>query len=189
MPLLRSETQGRLLAELFLHPDREYSLRSLAKGVGVSPPTIQRDVDRLVKAAFLHEKRVGNSRLVRAAIDHPVFQQLADIALFGYGPLAILPDILSRISGISDAFIFGSWAARYSGQAVGHVGDLDVAVIGHPPRRDLFQAAEQASRRLKIETNIQRIGPEQWEDEKDPFVASIRSSPRLQIRLFEEEAP
>jgi hypothetical protein len=184
MPLLRSETQGRLLAALFLHPNREYTLRFLAKAPGVSPPTVQREVDRLVLSGFLYENKVGNARLVRAASDHPIFQQVADAALFGFGPLAVLPDLLREISGIDSAFIFGSWAARYAGRPQGTVQDLDVAVIGRPPRRKLYQAAENANRILKIETNIQRISPEQWSDPTDPSVSSIRTSPSIRIELL-----
>lgn len=188
MPLLRSDTQGRLLAELFLHPEREYSLRSLAKAVGVSPPTIQREIDRLVDSGFLHENRLGNTRLVRAATEHPIFQQVADIALYGYGPQAILPDLLGEIPGIETAFIFGSWASRYEGQRVGNVGDLDVVVVGNPSRRDLMKASAEATRKLRIETNIQRVSREQWADSSDTFVSSIKSQPRIEVHPRERTA-
>jgi len=46
-PILRSDTQGRMLAALFLHPEREYRATELAREAQVSLPTILRDIDRL----------------------------------------------------------------------------------------------------------------------------------------------
>ena len=48
LPLLRSRAQGEVLAWIMLHPDDEFSLVELAAAVGVSPPTVMREVDRLV---------------------------------------------------------------------------------------------------------------------------------------------
>ena len=38
-PLLRSDTQGRILAEVFVDPEREHSVTSLANHAGTSLPT------------------------------------------------------------------------------------------------------------------------------------------------------
>lgn len=176
-----------MLAELYLHPGEEYSLKELAKLVGVSSPTILRDVERLVDSDFLKDRRQGRSRLIKANAEHPIYQQLADVVLFGYGPMAILPDILAEIAEVEEAWIFGSWAARYQGEPVGQVGDLDVVVIGTPSRTELYRASSTASRQLRVEASFHPLSRAQWKDEGDPFVASILERPRLKIELKDED--
>ncbi|HZI97950.1 MAG TPA: hypothetical protein VFD41_10560, partial [Actinomycetales bacterium] len=64
LPLLRSGVQGRLLALLYLHPDREYSLTDAARLIGTSVKTVQKEASRLVEADFLRDRRQGNVRLL-----------------------------------------------------------------------------------------------------------------------------
>lgn len=55
-PILRSDTRGRLLADLVLHPEREVALTEFARRVGAASPTIMRDVDRLVNGGILKDR-------------------------------------------------------------------------------------------------------------------------------------
>ena len=45
-PILRSDVQGRILAELLIDPARELSSADLARRIGVSSSTISREIDR-----------------------------------------------------------------------------------------------------------------------------------------------
>jgi hypothetical protein len=40
LPLLRSRVTGALLALLYLHPDRDYSLAEAGKAIGASPTRV-----------------------------------------------------------------------------------------------------------------------------------------------------
>jgi predicted transcriptional regulator len=60
--LLRSRAQGDLLALLFLHSEREYSLTEAAALTGVSVKTIHTEASRLVAAGFVSDSRRGNMR-------------------------------------------------------------------------------------------------------------------------------
>jgi predicted nucleotidyltransferase len=53
------------------------------------------------------------------------------------------------VTGITDAYIYGSWAARHAGQP-GHrpVADIDVLVLGKPDRDRLYDALGTAEKRL-----------------------------------------
>src|SRR5882724_3538101 len=117
LPLLRSRTQGALLALLFLHPDDEYSLTEAAKLIGASVKTVHQEADRLVESGFVQERRRGNLRLIRAATDTVVAGPLTDLLAVTYGPRPVITDALRGIPGIEEAIIFGSWAARYEGRS------------------------------------------------------------------------
>ena len=71
LPLLRSRVQGELLALLYLHPDGEYSLTDAAKHIGVTPRAVHAEASRLVAGGLILDRRVGNTRLLRAADGTP----------------------------------------------------------------------------------------------------------------------
>ena len=85
LPLLRSRAQGDLLALLYLHPEREYSLTEAARLIGVSVKTVHSEASRLVEAGFAADSRRGNVRLLRAATGTPVSRPLTDLLAATYG--------------------------------------------------------------------------------------------------------
>jgi DNA-binding transcriptional ArsR family regulator len=184
LPLLRSPFQGELLAWLFLHPEEEYSATDLARRFGVSQPTASREADRLTEAGLIEERRAGNLRLLRAKTDTVVAPPLTDLLAVTYGPSAIIGDLLARVTGVDEAHIYGSWAARYRGEAGAVPHDVDVLVIGEADEDDLYDAARAAERRLGREVNIRRISPDSWgRQDDDPFLTSVRSRPTVPLDL------
>lgn len=182
LPLLRSQTQGALLAWLYLHPDDGYSLTDLARRLGVSTSTVQREADRLVEAGLLTESRLGRNRLVRARTDTAVFRPLAELLAVTYGPIPLLTELLAAFPGIVRVFVYGSWAARYRGHAGDPPNDVDVLVVGSPDRDDLYDVAVVASRQLGREVNIRTVTAAAWNDpEPSGFVATVRSRPIVEL--------
>jgi DNA-binding transcriptional ArsR family regulator len=189
LPLLRSPFQGELLAWLFLHPDEEYSATDLARRFGVSQPTASREADRLVEAALIAERRTGNLRLLRAKTDTVVARPLSDLLAVTFGPSAILGDLLSRVPGVAEAHIYGSWAARYRGEPGPIPRDVDVLVVGEADEDDLYDVARAAERQLGREVNISRVAPPAWrQPADDPFLDSVRSRPTVPLDLGRESA-
>ncbi|MBB5790086.1 MarR family transcriptional regulator [Jiangella mangrovi] len=189
LPLLRTQTQGVLLAWLYLHPEERHSLTDLARRLGVSVSTIHREADRLVEAGLLTDSHVGRSRLVQARTDTAVFQPLADLLAVTYGPIPVLTGLLSGFPGVLRAYVYGSWAARYQGHGGEPPNDVDVLVVGTPDRDDLYDVAAAARQQLGREVNIRQISAEVWDDpEPAGFVATVRSRPIVELDV-RESAP
>ncbi len=182
LPLLRSRAQGEILAWIVLHPDQEFSLVEIARSVGVSSPTVMREVDRLAEAGFIRQVRRGNQRMVRAETDSVVFAPLAQLMAVTFGPVPVLREVLAPVEGIREAHIYGSWAARYA-QVPGPVpGDIDVLVIGTADPDDLDAVAAAATARLGREVSIRRVRPTAWDDAKDDaFKATVTSRPMVAL--------
>jgi DNA-binding transcriptional ArsR family regulator len=144
LPLLRSAFQGELLAWLYLHPDVETSLTDLTSRFGVSMSTASREADRLVAADLVVERRHGKLRLLRANADGRLAGPLTELLALTYGPIAVLPELILPIGGVEQAYIYGSWAARYSGESGGVPRDVDVLVIGSADEDALYDAARAA---------------------------------------------
>jgi hypothetical protein len=185
LPLLRSRVQGDLLALLYLHPDHDYSLTEAATLIGASVKTVHTEASRLITAGFVRDSRRGNVHLIRAVIDSPVSRPLTDLLAVTYGPLPVLNDLLADVKGITYAFIYGSWAARYLGEPGPVPGDVDVLVVGTVDPDDLDEIARAAQHRLGRPVDIRRIRPAAWasRDPSDPFLASVRERPLVQLRV------
>jgi len=183
LPLLRSRAQGDVCAWIMLHPDQSFSLREIADAVGVSSPTVMREVDRLQDAGLVTVSRAGNQRLVRADTSTIVYRPLAELMAVTFGPLPLLRDALAEVPGIERAFIYGSWAARYAQQPGAVPGDIDVLVVGDADRHQLDEVAEEAQRALHREVNVRRVTASAWDAmaADDPFKATVMSRPIVDL--------
>ena len=94
-------------------------------------------------------RKVGNTRLVRANTASPHYTGLAEVLTRAFGVPAVLGQALQALSGITAAYIYGSWAARHEGQTGQRpVGDIDVLILGDPDRDQLYAALSAAEERL-----------------------------------------
>jgi hypothetical protein len=183
LPILRSQVAGDLLALLYLHPNAEYSLTEVADAIHASLNAVHHEATRLAKAGLINDRKRGNLRLIRAVTDSLLSRPLTDLLAVTYGPLPVLTDLLANVHGVAEAYIYGSWAARYHGEPGPVPADVDVLVIGTATLNDLDDAADQAQRVLRRPVNIRRIRQDTWDDSDpaDPFLRSVRSRPLVSL--------
>jgi predicted nucleotidyltransferase len=188
LPLLRSRLQAEVLTLVLLTPDREWTLTELASRVRSSVSSVQREVVRAEQAGVMTSRRVGNTRLVKAAAS-PLTAPLTELLLRSFGPRQVLAEELSGVPGIESAYLFGSWAARYAGQEGRPPADLDVLVIGAPDRDALDDAAQRAGARLAREVNVTIRSADWWRSGDDGFHSEIMRRPLVQISGNEGTPP
>jgi predicted nucleotidyltransferase len=186
LPLLRSRPQVEVLTLVLLNPGQEWSLTSLASHTGTSVSWVQREITRAEQAGVVSSRRLGNVRLVRAA-DSPLTDPLTELLLRSFGPRQVLAEELQDVEGIERAYLFGSWAARYAGEAGRPPADLDVLVIGAPDRDELDVAAQRAERRLAREVNVTIRSSTWWREGTDGFHTDVTRRPLVPV-FGEEEA-
>lgn len=185
-PVLRSHTQGRILALLFESPDREWTLAELAAAAGTSEPTVHREVNRAVNAGIARSHTVGQARRVSADPSGRFYDELRRIVLGTFGPPAVVAREFGRVPGVAAVALFGSWVPRYLGEPGRAPNDLDVLVIGEPDRREVYAAAERAEEELgmPVQTTVRSLAD--WRA-VDPFLDEVRSRPMLVIAVDESE--
>lgn len=174
-----------MLALLYLHPDRDYSLAEAGRLIAASPKVMHTEADRLITAGLVREARRGRARLLRAETAGPVSRPLTDLLAVTYGPLPVLTDLLAKVAGVDQAFIYGSWAARYLGEPGPVPRDVDVLAVGTASDDDLYEAARSAELRLEREVNISGVSPQYWKnpDPADSFMRHIRERPLVKLEL------
>lgn len=182
-PVLRSETQARLLAALLLSPDREASIADLARETGADAGNLHSEVERMVRAGILTDRRAGRTRLLRADPNNPLTRPLTDLLVRGYGPKVAAEDALRDIAGIKKAYIAGSWAARYNGQEGQFPHDIDVVVIGTPNRDDTTEAITESLRKIGHDAQVIFRSTTAWSEAKDAFTHSAKAGPLVELEL------
>ncbi|MGH7583862.1 MAG: nucleotidyltransferase domain-containing protein [Gemmatimonadales bacterium] len=123
--LLGPTARSAVLAKTFVEPAREYHLRELVRLTGLAPRTIHQEVDRLVDAGLLAERRAGNRRYLHANTHHPLFAPVREIVLKTAGLGDVLRDALTE-DDIDFALVYGSIAADTPRAA----SDVDLLIVG-----------------------------------------------------------
>jgi len=86
---------------------------------------------------------------------------------------------------VNQAYIYGSWAARYLSEPGPVPQDVDVLAVGTASDDDLYEAARKAEVRLRREVNISGVSPQYWEapDPADSFMRHVKERPLVKLEL------
>lgn len=181
IPIFRSDSQMRLLGQLFLHPDREQTMTELEQATGIPQQTISREVKRLLRSGLLADRRVGRVRFLRPDRSSPYYPELAGLLLKALGPRSVLAERLAQLDGVTEAYLFGSWARRYEGEPGPPPGDIDLVVIGEPDVDEVYEACREAGRALGQEVNPVIMTPGEWRSRRSGFVREVRAGPLVEV--------
>jgi DNA-binding transcriptional ArsR family regulator len=182
LPILRSEAQGRLLARLATNPDREWTVRGLARELDLTHVTVGRELDRAEQAGVVTSRREGRNRMVRFDPTHPLARPLRELLLATFGAPHVIAEEFGSIAGLDLVLIFGSWAVRYHGEPGEPPGDIDVLVIGDDVDPDAVgDAALRAEQRLRVEVQPTLRRRQAWQAGDDPFLADVRERPVVAV--------
>ncbi len=180
LPLFRSEAQFRILGELFTNPGLELPISELADRVDVSRPTTSREVARLAEAGLVATRHEGNRTLVRAPTTSPILADLRSLLAKVYGPVAALREAFRDLP-VEQVVIFGSWAARWTGEPGPPPNDVDVLVVGDAAYEEVWDAAARLSSALGIEVTPVLRTPDEWAADDSPFAAQVRTRPSVTV--------
>lgn len=188
LPILRSRQQGEILTLLLGDPDLELSLTQISDRTGVPYPSVHREVERAESAGIATSRRIGQTRLVRANTNSPYYSGLAEVLVRAFGPPDVLGTALGPIQGISRAFIYGSWAARFAGHDGDRpVGDLDLLILGNPEREEVFTVLSAVEERLGRPVHV-TFRPAGWlTTGTGPFHGTIVERPMVEVDLLNSQ--
>jgi predicted nucleotidyltransferase len=183
LAIFRTPLQGQILAEVYLRArETPLSIADLTRVLAEPVSSVHREVSRLIAAGLLTEDRLGRMRFISRPPEDLVVTALTNLLSVTFGPLPVLAELLAEVPGITDAYIYGSWAARYRGESGPVPRDVDVLVVGEVDAATLDDVADAAETRLKREVNIRRISPERWHKPgDDPFLQHVQGRPLVSI--------
>jgi predicted nucleotidyltransferase len=187
LPIFRSRQQAELLADILDDPNREESLSGLSRRLGIPAASVHREVERALAAGIVRSHKVGNTRLVRADTTSPYYSTLRELLVRAFGVPARLRAALEGIAGAEEAYVFGSWAARWHGErGTRPVGDIDLLVLGDPNRDQLYVAVGEVSEVVGREIQAQ-IRPAGWlENGAGSFHDTLVARPMVRVLPAED---
>jgi len=171
---LFTDSQSKVYAWIFGHPDRSYHLSELARLTGLASASLQREVNRMARAGLVLSEMVGNQRRISANMQSPVFEELYQLTRKTMGAEPLLRDALRPLSDrIALAMIYGSVAKGTDTAA----SDIDLLIVSdtvglgnvlehcHNVERQLgrkvnpncYTLAEFNKRRQETDSFVQRV--------------------------------
>jgi hypothetical protein len=184
MPIFRSQQQAELLALVLGEPDVEHTLVALSQRTRVPYASVHREIARAEAVGLVTSRSVGRTRLIRADRSSPYFDGLADVLVKAFGVPWVLGRVLAEIEGIAAAYVYGSWAARFSGQDGDRpVGDIDLLILGQPDRDQVYAAASTGEHRLGRTVQVTIRGADWLREGSGTFHDTVVSRPLIAVPL------
>lgn len=179
--MFRSDEQVRLLVAMFVAATEPMTLTELARRSNVSVALAHKEVELLEGAGLVNSTKIGQARLVEPNEDSPLTSDLRSLLTKALGPPFIIGEALDGISGIEQAFIFGSWAESHAGTPNGGSNDIDLMVIGDPDVDALYDSLRDVELRLGLPVNATLRTPEEWLTDDSGFAERVRAQPTIRL--------
>ncbi len=180
-----SEVRRRILAAFYAAPGLVTHPRELARRIGHPSQVVGRELSRLEKAGILASESVGRARRYSVNPDSPIAAEVRGLVLRTIGAEALITASLQSVSGIEEAWIFGSHA-RGTERAS---SDIDLFVVGAVDREALSERLVDVEQELGRDVNVvayTRAELAALITAGDPFIADVMASPRTRIPVAAE---
>jgi DNA-binding transcriptional ArsR family regulator len=182
-PILRSDTQGMILAQLFMNPTDGFTISELAKQANTSIPTAMREVERLLESQLVTQKQVGRARLIQVNTQHELHNSIRKIVAYSYGPAAVLPAALYGIEGLEEAYLYGNYAAFLKKERPSDSPEIDLLLVGYVNRIEASNAAKRVEGYLERAVNVKFVGSQEWETSSSEFVVEVKKRPLFELKI------
>jgi DNA-binding transcriptional ArsR family regulator len=179
--VLRSAQQGRVLAAVLDDPDAEVTASELARRLAIPQPSVSREVQRARDAGIVRTRTVGRNVMISADEGSVYFSALRELLVRSFGAPQRLAEALADVSGIAQAYLFGSWAARFLGEPGPRPQDLDLLVLGRPSDAAVYRAVDAARPELGYEIQVTIRAASWLVDGEGSFHDTVVSRPLVQV--------
>ena len=177
--VLFPKTRRSVLAATLMHPDKWWFLADLARYIGVSPSSLQREMESLVEVGILLRREEGRHVYFKPDPNCPILFELQGIMTKTLGLVDVLRDTLAPFEKtIKVAFVYGSIAR---GEELSE-SDVDLMVVGSAKLVDLSPPLAKAEERLASQVNATLFSSEEFARklrQGHHFLKSVMQTERL----------
>ena len=177
---LRSKITRKILNLFFLNQKERFYINELAKLLKEDPSNIHKKLTELKKEGILSDEFSGKERYFFLNPKYPFLKEYRKIILKGFGFEKILKERLSKLKGVSSAYIFGSYAQN----RLSLESDIDLLVIGDVDSLKLQKTLSDIQRFSGREINPVELTEEEFEKRKkenDSFLEDVFSKKYIKI--------
>jgi len=171
-----------VLSTALLQPEHWWFMTELARHLGTSPSSLQRELESLVAAGLLLRRQDGRRTYFKANVDSPLYPDLRGLLDKTSGLVPTLKSALTHLDNrIELAFLYGS-VARGEEHAA---SDVDLMVIGTLKQIDLLPVLRKLETRLRREVNVTLYSPEEFRQKRaagDHFLHSVLKGKTIPLK-------
>jgi hypothetical protein len=154
--LITSKTRIKLLLKFFLNSKTTSYLRDLEEEFGESTNAIRVELNRFEKAGFLQSSVLGNKKLYKANINHPLFSDINNIVLKYIGLDYVIDKVVKKLGGLDSAWITGDFAKGMDGKVI------DLLLIGeHIDKIYLIRLIEKVEKLINKKIRYFILSPDE----------------------------
>ena len=133
--VLFGQTRGGILGLLYGHPDQSFYVRQIARQVGISVGSVQRELEKLAQVGLIVRSESGNQVFYQANPNSPVFPEIRALVAKTVGAFSVLRSALEPLAKqIAVSFVYGSLAR----QAEKAESDIDLMMVGEVSLDDVL---------------------------------------------------
>jgi predicted nucleotidyltransferase len=184
---LLGQTRSRVLAALFLHPEKALHVRELARLASASAGSLHRELRSLHELGLLLRSEIGRQVHYQANARSPVFAELAGLLRKTVGVGDVLRDALATLGdGVELAFVYGSIASGTESPR----SDVDVMVLGSAGFADVALALTDAQAFIGREINPTPMSVAEFTrklKEGQGFASNVAASPKIWLKGDEDD--
>ncbi len=160
--LFNTRLRQKLLTHFFTHPDEQLYVREIAGFILEDAGNLSRELRKLKEEGLFNSSAKGNMKLYSLNKTYPLFQELKQIVFKTEGVQGSLKTLVQKYSGITLAFIYGSYAKNTETKT----SDIDLAVVGKFPRDEFTGHIRDLESKLNREINFTAYQQEEFNKER-----------------------
>jgi len=175
-------TRQLILSAVLLRPDKWWYLTDLAKHIGVSPSSLQRELASMASGDLLINRKDGNRVYYQLNPDCPIVEELKSIFVKTSGLADVIKSSLQRFSKkITIIFVYGS-IARLEALST---SDVDLMIIGDVGLIEIVPGLKRAEKSLGRDVNPTIYSLRDFSQrckEGDSFIQTILSDKKIFLK-------
>lgn len=158
--LTKSKIRQRIILLFLYNQNKEFYLSEIAKKVGTSAGTAQRELNRLLDNDFISFKKMANLSIYSLNKRYSLLKEIEAIVQKTFGIEVQLKNELSRFDNLEYAFIFGS----YTKGGFKSDSDIDLFLIGNAGEDEIVEAVQKIEEIISREINYHFTSKREFSD-------------------------
>jgi len=178
---LRSKVTLELLSYFFLNPHDTLFVGELVEKLCLDKRNLVKKLKELEKEGLLTCERKGNLKLYTINVKYPLYKEYKNLVLKTVGVEEKLRQIVGRIDGIKNAYIYGSYARD---ELSAH-SDIDILIVGCHDLVQLQKKISNLQKKIGREINMINMGIKEFalrKKRKDPFIMETLKEKHIEIK-------
>ncbi|MFA6260133.1 MAG: nucleotidyltransferase domain-containing protein [Bacteroidia bacterium] len=162
--LITSKTRVKLLLKFFLNSNTSSYLKNLESEFEDSSNGIRLELNKFEKAGLLLAESMGNKKMFKANVQHPLFRDIHNIILKYAGIDRLIEDVVERLGNVQYVYLVGSFAKGLESKVI------DLIIIGDVNRDYLMELVSKAEKMIEKKIKFVIYNHQEFQDSAEEIL-------------------